>query len=280
MDYNRFKKTFAWVAANDYKSIIRTAIGLTLGLTFLYSVDIGLDKTYLGETWLHAEMVDMWIMTLCIYLLIMTVTVGDIARDMRNNDGRVMALMLPASNGEKFLARMLWMTLSMTAAYITAAVCADLLRVTLSYAFGWNVHTLMFWDIISEGNMFNMGGSPISFDRQTMTLTLMFVLSAICSHSFFTLGGTFFRRRPILLTMATSFVLSSLFGLVTSTAMIAFPDFFTALGQWFFAPIEEGGVWPLYIPMAIISAFTAFNYWAAYKLYCRIPVISNKWINL
>lgn len=276
MDYNRFKKTFAWVAASEYKGMIRAAIGLTLGLTFVYSLNLGVDEMYMGETWLHAEMLEVWKMTLCLCLFVMTVTVGEIAKDMQTNDGRVMALMLPASNGEKFLARMLWLTFSMTVVCIVSVVCGDILRVMLSYAFGWSVHTSMLWDIISEGSIFSLSVS----NNIPGLLIVQMVLMVICGHSFFTLGGTFFRRRAILLTMVTSFILSSLFGLIVSTFILSCPNFIKDFGIWFVETVDSGNQWPVLIPIAITLAFTVFNYWAAYKLYCRIQVISNKWINL
>ena len=50
MDFNRLKKTFVWIAANEYKRTIRTMVGLTLGLTFLYCIQLGLDlNIYMGE---------------------------------------------------------------------------------------------------------------------------------------------------------------------------------------------------------------------------------------
>lgn len=276
MDYNRFKKTFAWVAASEYKGMIRAAIGLTLGLTFVYSLNLGVNEMYMGETWLHAEMLEVWKMTLCLCLFVMTVTVGEIAKDMQANDGRVMALMLPASNGEKFLARMLWLTFSMTVVCIVSVVCGDILRVMLSYAFGWSVHTSMLWDIISEGGIFSLS---VSHDIPGIVIVQM-VLLVILSHSFFTLGGTFFRRRAILLTMVTSFILSSLFGLIVSTFILHSPEMLAELARPFLGALEAGYTWPMLIPVAITTVFIVFNYWAAYKLYCRIQVISNKWINL
>lgn len=278
MDFNRLKKTFVWIAANEYKGTIRTMVGLTLGLTFLYCIQLGLDlNIYMGETWEQSKMTYVWTNTLVVFSIFLVFSIAYIAKDLRTNDGRVMTLMLPANNIEKYLARFVWITISSVVTCIVAFVCADILRILLSYAFGWIIHSSLVWNVVSNGFYY----SPSFEDNIPYLVVLQVFLMPLWVHSFYTLGGTFFRRQPLLLTTVTLFALTTLFGIIMGTVATHMPSSCMEMfGRWLGANIESGNELPMLIIIVPTLAFIIFNYWASYKLYCRIQVISNKWINI
>lgn len=275
MSYNRFKKTFVWIAASSYKGAIRIALGLTLAMTFMYSKCLGMEE-YHGEVWLREQMTGTLAVTLQMFLVAMAVSAANIAKDMQTNDGRVMTLMLPAGNGEKFLARMLWILVSSFGAMIVASVCADILRVLLSYAFRWDIHASMFGYLITNGGDMRV----MEFLQRCLGGIPQIIIMTICAHSFFTLGGTLFRRQALLFTFIISSVLTILVGMALATIARHFPGLLVNTVGWFMSAANSSVGWVRFVSILVIIAFTVFDYWAAYKLCCRTQVISNKWINL
>lgn len=278
MNYNRFKNTFAWMAANGYKRAVRSAIGMFFALLLVYCINLGLstNETHLGEYWELSMMENAAGLTFFIVLMVFVVCAGNHTSYIRTNDSRVMALMLPADNKEKFLAGYLWTLVSLTAVCAAAIICADLARVIISYLAGWCIHSSLVITCIKQWCV----GGAVSTDHPFLIQTWLWLMLA-GAHATFVLGGTFFRRQPILMTMIAIFAIASATGIAISIFCSNVPAFF----EWFVTTIKNlDGVMSETVWLLILNLLTlgviALEYWAAYKLFCRIQIISNKWINV
>lgn len=117
--------------------------------------------------------------------------------------------------------------------------------------------------------------SPIDNSWQTILEVYSFLIFA---HSFATLGGAFYRKFPVLLTACTGLAICLIFGyIINELGKAGWLDFVGTLH------IEEGSsaqYFAVFTSSAVFLALAAFNYWASYKLFTRMQVICNKWINI
>lgn len=276
MNLDRFKSTFIWVAANGYKKAIRSTVGLFFAFLLVYCINLGfVPSLYLGELWEISMMEDVWGTTVFMICIVLTIGMCSVAADMRTNEGRVMTMMLPASNAEKFWARILWLMLSLTVSCVVAIICADIMRVILSYIVSWPIHGSMLLTVITH--------NEVSILKDSFLEITQIYLIFIYISSVFVVGGTFFRRNPLLLTLLSVFLLFFILGLIVFGISNNMPSLFIKIGEMLddlFSKWYVSYEFVLSITNLITMALIALNYWIAYKLYCRIQVISNKWINL
>lgn len=276
MNLDRFKSTFIWVAANGYKKAIRSTVGLFFAFLLVYCINLGFAPSlYLGELWEISMMEDVWGTTVFMICIVLTIGMCSVAADMRTNEGRVMTMMLPASNAEKFWARILWLILSFTVSCVVAIICADIMRVILSYIVSWPIHASMLLTVITH--------NEVSILKDSFLEITQIYLIFIYISSVFVVGGTFFRRNPLLLTLLSVFLLFFILGLIVFGISNNMPSLFIKIGEMLdelFSKWYVSYEFVLSITNLITMALIALNYWIAYKLYCRIQVISNKWINL
>ena len=96
-------------------------------------------------------------------------------------------------------------------------------------------------------------------------------------YSFCLLGGTFFRKQPIILTAVSGIIIFMIIGYCGSELEEwgAF-DFFKHFNY------DNPGT-SLCIAIfwsVVFLALAAFSLWASYKLFTHMQVICNKWINI
>lgn len=275
MNYKRFKNTFVWMAANGYKRAITSTVAQFFAFLIVYCVKLGMITFYMGETWETSQMESTWIITVVMVSFVAILGMASVASDMRTNDGRVMLMMLPASNAEKFWARILWLLLSLFGSCVVAIVCADIMRVVISYIVAWPIHGSMLVSLLSD----EFAVLPGFHDYPLLMIEKCLLF--IAAQSVFVLGGTFFRRRPLPLTVLSIFVISTLFGLIVSAIFTNVPSFIDQMAEILGNIFENvNHDFLTFILNLVTLLFIALHLWAAYKLYCRTQVISNKWINL
>ena len=102
-------------------------------------------------------------------------------------------------------------------------------------------------------------------------------------HSVYVCLGCFFRRNSWIITSVILFVATTTLTFVASMLSL---DFFNH-NIHFHNGLYIGG--ELYVidgysiiatVVLLLTGFTVLNYWLAYKLFCRMQVINNKWINV
>jgi hypothetical protein len=101
-------------------------------------------------------------------------------------------------------------------------------------------------------------------------------------HSLYILGGTLFRRQQFLLTSCTIVLVAILLTMLLNQIDWNSMNIEFITGTWdektrtythFFHPF-------FYILNTAVTLLIFVHYWASYKLFCRMQVINNKWLNV
>ncbi len=208
------------------------------------------------------------------FMAFMTVYVlaSCIFRNMKTKLQRESFLMLPATNLEKYVARFLFVTVGSIVSLVLALVISDVIQLIFSFFITPGFHTSITWPVLSHSVW---AISPIG-DSWKAVLALYTFL--IFMHSFAVLGGAFYRKIPVLLTACTGLVLCLILAYgINELGEAGLLDFVGTLHIEEGTPAQTCAVTTFSV---IFLALAAFNYWASYKLFTRMQVICNKWINI
>ena len=190
---------------------------------------------------------------------------------MKETRQRTTYLMWPVSNLEKYLVPLVHNILLLGIGTLVAYHLADALRVLLDWTTGrvaiWGVP--YFWDIVSRP--FD-GSAP-------WELTAFVIGSYLWFHSLYILGGSLFRRQQFLLTSIAIVVGFFLFVWTAHTLAEV-----SGVNSHFEFIEQHDGVWHVhwsfYLILVVGYGLTALHYWLSYKIFCRMQVINNKWLNV
>ena len=191
---------------------------------------------------------------------------------MKETRQRTTYLMWPVSNLEKYLVPLVHNILLLGVGTLVAYHLADALRVLLDWTTGrvaiWGAP--YFWDIVSR---------PFD-DSAPWELTAFAVGSYLWFHSLYILGGSLFRRQQFLLT---SFAIVVGFFLFVWVLRILLLDTSSPTGHFELIERRDDGWhihWSYYLILAVGYGLIALHYWLSYKIFCRMQVINNKWLNV
>ena len=189
---------------------------------------------------------------------------------MKDTRKRSAFLLWPVSNLEKYIISLLLSILWLAVITIGAYLLADTLRVFID----WVTGRVVIWGLpkIIDGVF-----GPAAFEYWQIAWMLFAWVFYI--HSLYILGGTLFRRQQFLLTSATIAVVGILLVMILNQINPQI-DFIT--GSWdektetytqIFHPF-------FYVLNTTLCLLIVFHYWASYKLFTRMQVINNKWLNV
>lgn len=269
--FSRLLMVMRW----DVFTNLKTYLNMTLGMTFALLPFLIMQLYQLSkQDQLFPDAIDLsyWGMSqyiLFISSIAMYMMATQIFMVMKTNGQREQFLMLPASNLEKYISRFLFSTLGAAIAMLTAIVVSDLVQLIFSFlllpghhqsvclstvVLLWKIWTTFIENIDSTG---------------ALLLSLLIVTCGVLVHSFFILCGTLFRKHTIVvttilfiaMTYLVIYVIESVPG--TITTCLNHGD-----NSWLFS---------LLIAELLLGGF---QYWLSYKVFTRMQVICNKWINL
>lgn len=269
--FSRLLMVMRWDVFTNLKAYLNMMLGMTFALLPFFIMQLyQLSKQYQ----LSPDTIDLsyWGMSqyiLFISSIAMYMMATQIFMVMKTNGQREQFLMLQASNLEKYISRFLFSTLGAAVAMITAIVVSDLVQLIFSFlllpghhqsvclstmALLWKIWTTFIENIDSTG---------------ALLLSLLIVTCGVLVHSFFILCGTLFRKHTIVvttilfiaMTYLVIYVIESVPG--TITTCLNHGD-----NSWLFS---------LLIAELLLGGF---QYWLSYKVFTRMQVICNKWINL
>lgn len=269
--FSRLLMVMCW----DVFTNLKTYLNMTLGMTFALLPFLIMQLYQLSkQDQLSPDTIDLsyWGMSqyiLFISSIAMYMMATQIFMVMKTNGQREQFLMLPAGNLEKYISRFLFSTLGAAIAMLTAIVVSDLVQLIFSFlllpghhqsvclstvALLWKIWTTFIENIDSTG---------------ALLLSLLIVTCGVLVHSFFILCGTLFRKHTIVvttilfiaMTYLVIYVIESVPG--TITTCLNHGD-----NSWLFS---------LLIAELLLGGF---QYWLSYKVFTRMQVICNKWINL
>ncbi len=274
-DLHRLGMVVRWSILSEWKGFAGGIIGLGIAIALYCLISLFTIKA-LGESgYMVAE--NLYASRVCGFMGGMTfiafyVLASCIFTNMKTKLKRENFLMLPASNLEKFVARLLLTTAGAVVGIFCSLVIGDILQFLFSLFITPGFHTSITWAVLKEAalNLF----SPT--DNWLAAIALYFFL--LFAHSFATLGGSFYRKLPVLLTACTSIVLCIILGIIVNQLGEA-----GILNFNLNIDLSRGNTTDICFTATIAIVFlalAAFNYWASYKVFCRMQIICNKWLNL
>ena len=269
--FSRLLMVMRW----DVFTNLKTYLNMTLGMTFALLPILIMQLYQLSkQDQLSPDTIDLsyWGMSqyvLMISSIAMYMMATQIFMVMKTTGQREQFLMLPASNLEKYISRFLFSTLGAAVAMITAIVVSDLVQLIFSFvllpghhqsvclsimALLWKIWTTFIESIDSAG---------------ALMLSLLIMTCGVLVHSFFILCGTLFRKHTIVVSgilfivmiYLVIYVIESVPGTITTCLM-------HGDNSWIFC---------LLIAELLLAGF---QYWLSYKVFTRMQVICNRWINL
>jgi hypothetical protein len=194
---------------------------------------------------------------------------------MKDTRKRSAYLLWPVSNLEKYIIGVLLSVGLMMVLTFAANVLADALRVLVDWATG----RVVIWGFTIPFTWRSSFPTTISENWQLLWAVLTY---AFYFHSLYIVGGTLFRRQQFLFTSGTIVVVGILLIMVLN--QIDWPNSGIELvrGTWDEATHTYTRIFypSFYIVHAVLCLLILFHYWASYKLFCRMQVINNKWLNV
>ena len=269
--FSRLLMVMRWDMFTNLKSYLNMMLGMTFALLPFFIMQLyQLSKQYQ----LFPDTIDLSYLGMSQYVLMissiaMYMMATQIFMVMKTTGQREQFLMLPASNLEKYISRFLFSTLGAAVAMITAIVVSDLVQLIFSFVLLPGHHQSLclyavallwkIWTTFIENND----------STSALLLSLSIVTCGVLVHSFFILCGTLFRKHTIVvsgilfiaMTYLVIYVIESVSDTITTYLM-------HGDNSWLFS---------LLIAELLLGGF---QYWLSYKVFTRMQVICNKWINL
>ena len=269
LDFHRLAMVLRWDALSNWKKYVRS----TLGLAFVFSfICIFYQFNWRSNGYVtYNDVKDLYLgsvsgLFMFISFIIFFFCGSRIFINMKTKASRSLFLMLPATNMEKFTSRLLYTVLGTSLMIVASWMIADIIQFVFSLFLTPGMQGSLVFD--SSHFIVRNGTSVLG---QTFPVGMLLLSLTIFTHSFFTLGGTVFRKSATLLTICSSFILMFLTALISS---FVDADVLRHLVQ----SIEPNTFgWLMVMVLLLLSAF---NYWAAYKLFTHMQIINNKWFNI
>lgn len=283
-DLHRFGMVLRWDLLTNWKSYFYSIAGLAIGIimlsiSMLYSfphshfiVEGDLGNYYEGN---------MTGFLAAIVILFFFISPCNIFSNMKTKLQRENFMMLPANNLEKYAARFLMMSVGSILMMLIATLIADFVQFVLSFFITPGYHASIIGSSLSQiyKAATNTGDNPICIlaGQYKIDAAILGWSFLTMIYSFCLLGGTFFRKQPIILTAVSGIIIFMIIGYCGSELEEwgAF-DFFKHFNY------DNPGT-SLCIAIfwsVVFLALAAFSLWASYKLFTRMQVICNKWINI
>lgn len=285
-DLHRFGMVLRWDLLTNWKSYFYSIAGLAIGIIML---SIPMLYNFPSSRVIRAggDLSDYYRCSIvgflaAIVILFFFISACNLFSNMKTKLQRESFMMLPANNLEKYAARFLMMSVGSILIMVIATLIADFVQFVLSFFMTPGYHASIIGSSlrqIYEAAIDTTCNNPISIlawqykiDAAILGWSFLTMIYSFCL-----LGGTFFRKQPIILTAVSGIIIFMIIGYCGSELEEwgAF-DFFKHLNY-----DNPGTSLCMAIFWSVVFlALAAFSLWASYKLFTRMQVICNKWINI
>lgn len=284
-DLHRFGMVLRWDLLTNWKSYFYSIAGLAIGIIML---SIPMLYNFPSSRVIRAggDLSDYYRCSIvgflaAIVILFFFISACNIFSNMKTKLQRESFMMLPANNLEKYAARFLMMSVGSILIMVIATLIADFVQFVLSFFMTPGHHASIIGCFLSQiyKTATDTSNNPISILawQWKIDAALLGWSFLIMIYSFCLLGGTFFRKQPIILTAVSGIIIFMIIGYCGSELEEwgAF-DFFKHLNY-----DNPGTSLCMAIFWSVIFlALAASSLWASYKIFTRMQVICNKWINI
>lgn len=280
---NRLLSLLLWDIKSHRENIVKAIISISIGLSLvnivqLYSIrnTIYQYSPELAETFAYPfwSMVGVALYVFGFYIVL---SAAHVFRNMRNKQERIAFLVLPTTNSEKFIERVLYITIINAIIYLLGFLISDVAQFLFSFAITPGFHHFI---IEATGSTIrdasSQGWLPEIFSSLSVQPFIFFLSFFLWLHSSYVLGGALFRRSPILLTTCVHAIVGIFLTIATTISAVS----------WLQngAPFIEGSSLSsddLFLLFSIPCLLAlVFDYWAAYWLFTHTQLSTHKWLNL
>lgn len=207
-------------------------------------------------------------------LILITLYGANIIRDLKTKQQRIDELVLPATNLEKFTARVLASTVLILIIIVAGIMVADVLQMLINMllhkgtfaSFCLSSFNVAFTELqTSILAIENVVHKPIRF---------MFLLTLISGNAFYLLGGMLFRKTAWLKTTLAVIVISiALFSMFVGYAYVVYgyTNYVVYTPEW----MQDS-----WFNITLLIVQTCACYYFAYRIYCRLQAINTRWLNI
>lgn len=267
----RFARTARWQCRMSLKNALSYAAGQSFGylavmFTWFYPVLKGYKQLGYGDLLHSVEMCTL------VYLIVVVFNGVWIFADMGTKEQRIKVKMLPATDVEKYLVRWLGVTLGTMVVGIMAYCVADALRMVTCLVTGVDSLGCTITDFLKMFFLNDNGNTIVISEHSAYTAGTDYAVVGwvIWAQSFYVLGGTLLRRYQ--------FVITTLVHILLFLAM-------AAVVAWLPVDVDRavadsGNDGAFYAAGVALCLVAVVNWWLSYKIFKRMQVINNKWINL
>ncbi|WP_295358702.1 hypothetical protein [uncultured Prevotella sp.] len=284
-DLHRFGMVLRWDLLTNWKSYFYSMAGLAIGIIMI-SISMLYNFPHSRVIGAGGDLSDYYRCSIvgflaALFMLFIFISACNIFSNMKTKLQRESFLILPANNLEKYAARFLMMSVGSILIMVIAMLIGDFVQFILSFFMTPGYHASIIGSSLRQiyEAATDAGNDPISVLAWQCKADAALVgwSFLIMIYSFTLLGGTFFRKQPIILTAVSGIVIFMIIGYCGSKLKEwgAF-DFFAHLNY------DNPGT-SLCVAIfwsVVFLALAAVSLWASYKLFTRMQVICNKWINI
>ena len=289
-DKTRFVKLLKWEMMTERKDYMRFAIGIALTLTSLFCASI-ISRYFDDVNGYTEDLIIMFkkdtVMILSnlawtVYLFAIFLGASFVFKNVATKQQRIAFFSLPASNLEKFLVRLFHVMIGYPLCFLVALAFADIMQLFLSfillkgpdYSVLVKSVTALFTPIYSDLNGEIIKGCllfPNGFTLVGIMESLSYPTFFAFNYAFWIFCGTLFRRNAWLLTLASQVVIG--FVVIMIIRVFCSPSVGNSLN-------ESSALALVYLFIAIAWVVIALMYCGSYRLFSRMQVVNNKWLNV
>ena len=283
-NYNRFSQALKCAFMVTRKTWIRL-FGIFTLVMFMYNLFItrvqGTGYSYMVENWGAEQALKQYnhyvestvlfgIIFFCIAMLFGATSMFSQMKDTRT---RSAYLLWPVSNLEKYVVSFLLSFVLVAFLTVGAYMLADTLRVFIDWLTGRGI----IWGIPKLAEPFSSNTVFEYWQYAWMFFAWVFYI-----HSLYLVGGTLFRRQQFLMTSATIAVVAILLIMILNQIDWNSVDIKFVTGTWDEKTSTYNQTFHpfFYILNTVVTLLIPIHYWISYKLFTRMQVINNKWLNV
>ncbi len=270
--FNRFGKMLRWVVGVNFRNLMIWTLGYMVGIFLGEQMFFTIGSNHTVEYLLGN------ISQFCTIFILIALAVGlsTVFYDLNKKTRREAFLMLPASNLEKYLSALAYVTIVWTFFVALSFVAGDTLRMVyraLVNGDEWISSVPMVVDTIMPGFV-DVFKYESSLEYQLMNT---FVLSAfiVWMHSLYIFGGTLLRKYSFVASTIMLILFMMLLAWLTRHFHLTI---FTSSWEGDRYVSQEVGVLA-YVLAVVLPLLSVFNYWASYRIFKGFQLITNKWTN-
>lgn len=269
---HRFGRLTRWNLLTSWNVWFRFFLIFTIVFTFIFCVatyETRFTEQPLGQTPTEFEVIESSLLSI-LFVIWASVVPSMMFNTLRTKQQRIEYFTLPATNLERYTSRFTVTNLAVLVAMLASILVADIVRLAFKAAIGSFSTSMITIDIARNLFSSNIVVGEINGSEDLLLANMLIacvLLALLCLYTCYLTGAALFRKANWILT---SLVTITILLIVVPKIVLDFPNLLEYENRYLVTGIV----------MAVLFVISVFNVWASYRLFTRMQVINNKWVNL